>query len=290
LIINVVDSLIETPWLSYGQGEMRIGVKPGQWGWSFDELVSSWQAAEEAGFAVVSCFDHVSTAPAGLAAWDAPSLLTAMAGTTARIALRVDVLNVLLRHPFLLGGQLAVAQAASGGRLEVGLGAGSSHLARYDHAALGLPFPPLAQRRERLARCLQAFPALWRGEAVTDPELGMEGAALGPLGIEPPPLFVGGRGEGTMRLAAAFGDGWNGVEADAKTYATLVARVERLCQAVGRARPLRKATQVFVRDIALGQARTLVRDLEQAGAEEVTFVLVGERGPQAVRELAAAVL
>jgi alkanesulfonate monooxygenase SsuD/methylene tetrahydromethanopterin reductase-like flavin-dependent oxidoreductase (luciferase family) len=269
---------------------MRIGVKPGQWGWSFDELVSSWQAAEEAGFAILSCFDHVSAAPSGLAAWDAPSLLTALAGITRRIGLSVDVLNTSLRHPFLLAGQLAVAQAASGGRLEVGLGAGSHHLARYDHAALGLPFPPLPQRRERLARCLQAFPALWRCETVTDPELGMEGAALGPLGIEPPPLFVGGLGEGTMRLAAQYGDGWNAVVADAETYAQSVARLERICQEVGRARPLRKAAQVFVRDIALGQARTLVRDLERSGAEGVTFVLVAERGPQAVRELAAAVL
>jgi alkanesulfonate monooxygenase SsuD/methylene tetrahydromethanopterin reductase-like flavin-dependent oxidoreductase (luciferase family) len=269
---------------------MRIGVKPGQWGWSFDELISSWQAAEEAGFAVLSCFDHVSATPSGLTAWDAPSLLTAMAGVTSRIKLAVDVLNVSLRHPFLLAGQLAVAQAASGGRLEVGLGAGSYHLARYDHAALGLPFPPLAQRRERLERCLQALPALWRGESITDPELGMEGAALGPLGIEPPPLFVGGLGEGTMRLAAKFGDGWNGVEADARTYASLVERLERMCQEVGRARPLRKAAQVFVRDVQLDQARTLVRNFEQAGAEGVTFVLVGERGPQAVRELAEAAL
>ena len=115
---------------------MRIGVKPGQWGWSFDELVTSWRAAEEAGFDIVSCFDHVSAAPAGLAAWNAPSLLVAMAGVSERIAVAVDVLNVSLRHPFLLAGQLAVAQAASGGRLEVGLGAGSHHLARFDHAAL----------------------------------------------------------------------------------------------------------------------------------------------------------
>ena len=39
---------------------MQIGVKPGQWGWSFDELTASWRAAEEAGFDLLSCFDHVS--------------------------------------------------------------------------------------------------------------------------------------------------------------------------------------------------------------------------------------
>src|ERR671937_239225 len=101
---------------------MRVGVKPGQWGWSFDELVASWQAAEDSGFDVVSCFDHVTAAPARLAAWNAPSLLTAMAGVTERVALAVDVLNVSLRHPFLLAAQLAVAQAAAGGRDGVGPG------------------------------------------------------------------------------------------------------------------------------------------------------------------------
>jgi len=87
-----------------------------------------------------------------------------MAGVTEDIGLAVDVLNVSLRHPFLLAGQRAVAQAASGGRVEVGLGAGSHELARFDHAALKRPLPPLAERLGRLARCCQAFPTAlaWR--------------------------------------------------------------------------------------------------------------------------------
>jgi alkanesulfonate monooxygenase SsuD/methylene tetrahydromethanopterin reductase-like flavin-dependent oxidoreductase (luciferase family) len=269
---------------------MRIGVKPGQWGWPFDDLVASWREAEGAGFDIVSCFDHVSAAPAGLAAWNAPSLLTAMAGVTERITVAVDVLNTALRHPFLLAGQLAVAQAASGGRVEVGLGAGSFHLARFDHAAVGRELPPLVARRRRLARCCQLFPALWRGEAVTDSELGLSAASLGPLGIEPPPIFVGGSAQETMAIAARFADGWNAVVADGARYTELVARVDEICAMLHRAPPLRKAAQVFVRDIELGDARGLVADLEAAGADSVTFVLVDERGPRAVHELAEAVL
>jgi alkanesulfonate monooxygenase SsuD/methylene tetrahydromethanopterin reductase-like flavin-dependent oxidoreductase (luciferase family) len=267
---------------------MRIGVKPGQWGWAFDELVASWRAAEEAGFAMISCFDHVSAAPAGLISWNAPSLLTAMAGVTDRIVLAVDVLNVSLRHPFLLAGELAVAQAASGGRLQVGLGAGSYHLARFDHAALGRPFHPLSQRLDQLARCCQAFPSLWRGEEVTDPVLELRGASLGPIGIETPPIFVGGTSEATMSIAARYADGWNAVVSDPEGYAQLAGQVDQLCGS--RTQPLRKAAQVFVRDIGLKNARRLVADLEQAGAESVIFVLVEERGPDAVRELAHAVL
>jgi alkanesulfonate monooxygenase SsuD/methylene tetrahydromethanopterin reductase-like flavin-dependent oxidoreductase (luciferase family) len=267
---------------------VRIGVKPGQWGWTFDELVGSWQAAEEAGFDIVSCFDHVTSAPAGLAAWNAPSLLIAMAGATHRIALAVDVLNVSLRHPFLLAGELAVAQAASGGRVHVGLGAGSYHLARFDHAALGRPFPPPSQRLDRLAHCCQAFPALWRGEQVSDPVLDLYGASLGPIGIDPPPIFVGGTSEAAMAVAANYADGWNAVVDDSERYTQLAGQMAPLCAA--RSSPLRKAVQVFVQDISLPDARRLVTDLEHAGVESVVFVLVDQHGPVAVRELAAAVL
>jgi len=139
---------------------VRIGVKPGQWGWSFPELVAAWEAAEALGFDLLSCFDHVSASPRPFASWDAPTLLAAMAGRTNTIRLAVEVLNVSLRPPFLLAAQLAVVQAASGNRLEVGLGAGSFGLARYDHRALGIPFPALGERVGRLEACVRSFPQL----------------------------------------------------------------------------------------------------------------------------------
>jgi len=264
---------------------VRIGVKPGQWGWSWPELVASWQEAERAGFDLVSCFDHATAAPAGLSTWNAPSLLVAMAGVTRRIGLAVDVLNTSLRHPFLLAGQLAVAQAASGGRLEIGLGAGSHHLARFDHDALGI-----AARRDRLARCLKLFPRLWRGETVDEPTLGLRAASLGPLAIASPPLIVGGLSDDVIEIAARSADGWNGVVANAAEFAVLAARVDEICARLGRERPLRKSAQVFVRDVELAAAAELVADLATAGADGVTFVLVEERGAEAVAGLAAAVL
>jgi alkanesulfonate monooxygenase SsuD/methylene tetrahydromethanopterin reductase-like flavin-dependent oxidoreductase (luciferase family) len=151
---------------------MRFGVKIGQWGWRYDELVAGWVAAEQAGFALVSCWDHAVAAPAGLAAWDAPSLLTAMAGATRQVRLGTHMINTALRHPFLLAAQLAVAQAASGGRIEAGLGVGgATHLAGHVHRALGVPLPPFADRLRRLEACLRIFPALWRGETVDEPVL-----------------------------------------------------------------------------------------------------------------------
>ncbi len=164
-------------------GWMRIGVKPGQYGWSFDELVASWEVAETVGFDVLACFDHASSSPHGDRAWDAPTLLAAMAGRTRRIALGVCVVNASLRHPFLLAAELAVAQAASGGRVEVGIGAGSHYFARYDHEALGIRFPGFTERIGRLDACCRVLPALWRGEHVTDEASGLRDASLGTLGI-----------------------------------------------------------------------------------------------------------
>jgi alkanesulfonate monooxygenase SsuD/methylene tetrahydromethanopterin reductase-like flavin-dependent oxidoreductase (luciferase family) len=262
---------------------MRLGVKPGQWGWSFAELEASWRAAEEAGFDLVSCFDHATAAPAGNASWDAPTLLAAMAGRTERVRLAVDVLNVSLRHPFLLAAQLAVVQAAGRGRLEVGLGAGSP-LAREDHLTLGIPFPRFSERMDRLEACCRSFPALWRGEEVTECALGLAGASLGPIGIDPPPISVGGISERAIEIAARHADGWNCVVGRGD-FTELGQRLDRLA-----GRTVHKTAQVFLRDVGFDGARDSASRLEEEGADTVTFVLVDERGPDAVGRLVEALL
>jgi alkanesulfonate monooxygenase SsuD/methylene tetrahydromethanopterin reductase-like flavin-dependent oxidoreductase (luciferase family) len=268
---------------------MRIGVKPGQWGWSFAELEASWQTAEECGFELISCFDHITDAPEGLAAWNAPSLLTAMAGRTSRVRLAVDLISTPLRHPFLLAAQIAVAQAASRGRVEVGLGAGSG-LSRLDGLALGRPFPHLAERRQRLSRLCEVLPALWRGERVTDEALDIRDVSLGPIGIDPPPIIVGGRSRQTIEIAARHADGWNAVTTDPDEFRALARLADELCIEVGRERPLARAAQIFVGQIERRHARALVRRMGEAGAETVIFVLHAERGPEEVRRLASDVL
>ena len=264
---------------------MRIGVKAGQWGWSFDELLTAWTAVEDAGFDLLSCFDHVSAAPAGDAAWDAPTLLTAMAGTTSRIRLAVHVLNVSLRPPLLLAGQLAVAQASSGGRLEVGLGTGSWHLARHDHRVAGVPFPPFAERVERLEACCRAFPALWRGETVSDQLLGLDDASLGPVGIHPPPIVVGGTSDRVLDVAAAHADAWNASSVEPERFAELAGD---LAQRSGD-RPIERQVQVWFREVGLDTAREARDRYEDAGADTLIFVLDEERDPDTIPRLASAV-
>src|SRR5437879_6444039 len=113
---------------------MRVGVLPFALGTSFPDLVGSWRAAEEAGFAALWTVDH-ATATADLRpAWEASSLLVAMVGCTQTIPVGVLVFDVLLRHPFMVAGSVAVAQALSGGRIRVGLGVGDK-FSQLDHEA-----------------------------------------------------------------------------------------------------------------------------------------------------------
>jgi len=269
---------------------VRIGVKPGQWGWSFEELKASWRAAEDVGFDLVSCFDHVTAGPDGRVAWDAPTLLAAMAGGTETIRLSIHVLNASLRNPFLLAAQIAVAQAASGGRVEVGLGAGSRPLARSDHRATGIPFPSKADRLARLEGLCRVLPSLWRGEEVSDEALGLRGASLGPLGIQPPPVIVGGVSDPVLEVAARHADGWNAVEADPQRFESLRRRLDQICQMVHRERPIEIQVQVFVEQFPIDNVRDLLGRMSEAGAETAILVLHERRGPDAVRELAEAVL
>lgn len=269
---------------------MRIGVKCGQWGWSFAELEESWRAAEESGFALLSCFDRITSAPRGLRAWDAVALLVAMAKTTEHIRVSAHMLNATLRHPVVLGSQLAVVQAASRGRLEVGLGAGAKYWAPFDNQPLGIPFPSHATRIARLEALCRTLPPLWRGETVRDEVLGLREVSLGHLDIEPPTLVLGGRSEGILALAARYADGWDAVDAEPDEFEQLARRLDAACHAVGRARPIQKAVQIWVSALPDTDPRALLRRYEDVGCTTAVFVLHRERGPDAVRRLADAVL
>src|SRR5256884_9206220 len=78
---------------------LRLGIKPGQWGWRFGELTAAWERIERPGFQVVSCFDHVTAEPRGNRAWDAPTLLAARAGPTPKNTLSHEWVHRQSRHP-----------------------------------------------------------------------------------------------------------------------------------------------------------------------------------------------
>jgi alkanesulfonate monooxygenase SsuD/methylene tetrahydromethanopterin reductase-like flavin-dependent oxidoreductase (luciferase family) len=250
---------------------VRVGVVPFAVGAAFADLERSWIEAEKAGFDAVWTIDHATPTPDLRPSWEASSLLVAMAARTRAIPIGVLAFDVGLRHPFTLAGAVAVAQALSGGRVRVGLGAGDA-FTKVDHDALALPFPPFAERVRRLEACCRALPRLWRGETVTDPSLGLEQAALGPTGIDPPPIIVAGGSRRVMEVAAREAHGWNLFTDEPGVFAARV-EVLRAIEAVSdRREPLATSVYLFVERVAR-DLHQLLTEFEAAGAEEAMLVV-----------------
>lgn len=172
-------------------------------------------AADEAGVANLSLMDHyLQLGMVGSA--DEPMLegytsLGFLAGHNATAELQLLVTGVTYRHPGLLAKIVSTLDVLSGGRAMLGMGA-----AWYEreHAALGVPYPSLAERFERLEETLQIVLQMWSdddgpfegrhyrlAETINSPQ---------PLRSPHPPIMVGGGGEKkTLRLVARYADACN---------------------------------------------------------------------------------
>jgi probable F420-dependent oxidoreductase len=125
---------------------------------SADELRTLARDAEAAGFDVISTWDHV------VDGWAPLAPLLAMADCTTRLRICPLVLNNDFHHPVHLARELASIDQLSGGRLEVGIGAGHAFT---EYAAIGQPFDPPAVRKARLAEAVEILRRLLDGEEVT---------------------------------------------------------------------------------------------------------------------------
>jgi len=125
---------------------------------SAEELRSRARAAEEAGFDVMHSWDHV------VDGWSPLTPLMAIADCTTNLRICPLVLNNDFHHPVHLAQELASLDHLSGGRLEVGIGAGHSFT---EYAAIGRPFDPPAIRKTRLAESVEILRRLLDGETVT---------------------------------------------------------------------------------------------------------------------------
>ena len=125
---------------------------------SADELRILARDAEAAGFDVISTWDHV------VDGWAPLAPLLAMADCTTRLRICPLVLNNDFHHPVHLARELASMDQLSGGRLEVGIGAGHAFT---EYAAIGQAFDPPAVRKARLAEAVEILRRLLDGEEVT---------------------------------------------------------------------------------------------------------------------------
>jgi probable F420-dependent oxidoreductase len=123
-----------------------------------DELRSMAVDAEAAGFDVVSSWDHVGES------WTPLLPLLSMAEATTRLRICPMVINNDLHHPVQLAAELSDLDHLTGGRVELGIGAGHAFT---EYEALGLRFDPPAVRKERLAEAVALIRRLLDGEVVT---------------------------------------------------------------------------------------------------------------------------
>ncbi len=194
---------------------LRIFVEPQQ-GASYDQQVKMAQAAEAGGFDAFFRSDHfLAMGGDGLPGpTDAWLTLAGIARETDRIRLGTMVTSATFRLPGLLAVQVAQVDDMSGGRAELGLGAGW-----YDaeHTAHGVPFQPLGERFERLEEQLAILTGFW--DTPIGQTFDFEGRHYQlkdspglpkPVQKPHPPLIVGGGGpKRTPRLAATFADEFN---------------------------------------------------------------------------------
>ncbi len=196
--------------------ELRIFTEPQQ-GASYEDLLAVARVAEEEGFGAFFRSDHylkmgaVTGLPGPTDAW---VTLAGLARDTTRIRLGTLLSAAMFRLPGPLAIAVAEVDAMSGGRIELGLGAGWYE---EEHAAYGIPFPPLAERFERLAEQFEVITGLWTtpvGEtfdfAGRHYSISKSPALPKPVQWPRPPIIVGGHGPRvTPRLAARFADEYN---------------------------------------------------------------------------------
>lgn len=221
--------------------KLRIFTEPQQ-GASYQALRSVALAAEELGFDAFFRSDHylkmggVSGQPGPTEAW---ATLAALAVETSRIRLGTLVTPATFRLPGPLAITVAQVDQMSGGRVELGLGAGWYEA---EHTAYGIPFPPLGERFDILTEQLEIITGLW-GTASGDTfsfagahyRLADSPALPKPAqGPHPPVILGGGGARRTPRLAARFADEFNLGFRSVADSADAFRRVREACQAAGR--------------------------------------------------------
>jgi len=178
-----------------------IGVPAGWW-------LAAARLADEAGFSGAWIWDHfISRGRRSDPVLECWTTLAAAAVATQRIHLGSFVTNVMNRHPAVLARMAANVQDLSGGRLELGIGIGGHP---REHEALGIPFPPAAERVARLEEAVQVLRLLWGGGPVSfdGRYYQLHEAQVHPMPSPPPRIVIGGETPGGARLAARLGDAW----------------------------------------------------------------------------------
>lgn len=200
---------------------MKIGLQVNNFTWEGGDarigetFAAIGRRAEEAGFDSLWVMDHFfqigNIGPAEWPMLEGYSALAFIAGQTSRIKLGTMVTGVTYRHPGILVKTVTTLDVLSGGRAYLGIGAAWFE---REHLGLGVPFPPLKERFERLEETLQIAHQMWSGEVgpFNGKHYQLAETLNSPQVISKPhpPILIGGTGEQkTLRFVAKYGDACN---------------------------------------------------------------------------------
>lgn len=217
---------------------VRFGVHTGLQHTTYDVLQPLWKRIEELGFDWISIWDHFYGAtgkPDDAACYEAVAMHSALAAATSKVRVGSLVYSVGYRHPAVLAKMITAIDHISGGRADLGLGAGWA-VVEYD--AYGIPFPGVKTRMDQLEEAIQCVRGLLHDDVTNfDGEwFTMKGARNEPRPVQKRlPIWVGGGGEKrTLNIAARYADGWNVPFISPEAFAHKSAVLTEHCARVGR--------------------------------------------------------
>jgi alkanesulfonate monooxygenase SsuD/methylene tetrahydromethanopterin reductase-like flavin-dependent oxidoreductase (luciferase family) len=192
-------------------------------------------AAEEFGFEGLFRSDHLTglngdSHREALALW--PSLTT-LAQRTDRIRFGPLVCSITFRHPAMVAKMAASVDVLSGGRLDLGLGAGWH---AGEHRMFAIPYPKYSERLQRLDEGASVITALWSGQpATTQGHYPLLEAENHPQPTHPEPtLIMGGKGERTLQIVARHASEWNSSYSPLQLFIDKSAELDGVCETIGR--------------------------------------------------------
>lgn len=250
------------------------------------------RAADDAGYDSIWVMDHFfqipMVGPAELDMLEAYTTLGFIAGHTKRAKLGTLVTGVTYRHPGILAKQVSTLDVLSGGRAYLGIGA-----AWFDqeHLGLGVPFPPLKERFQRLEEALQIVKQMWSGDV--GPYEGRHYQLAETLNVpmpltQPhPPILIGGSGEKkTLRLVAKYADACNVFAESPAAVARKLGILREHCDAVGR--DYDEIEKTIIRRMALGEGSSAdevvqaLGEYAEVGVQTVLGALIGGDLPKMI--------
>lgn len=215
-----------------------FGVHVGLQHTTADELRGVWRQIEDLGFGWISVWDHFYGAtgrPDDAACLEAVAMHAALACSTSKVRVGSLVYSIGYRHPAVLAKAITAIDQLSGGRADMGIGAG---WAKVEYDAYGIPFPDAKVRLDQLEEGIQCLRGLLHDDVTTfeGTHFTLTEARNEPRPVQAKlPIWIGGGGEKrTLKIAARHADGWNVPFISPEAFAHKNAVLDQHCESVGR--------------------------------------------------------